>query len=598
MNRFIARLNLAKTNLPTQHKLFDCPFTTPHWQPDHQEIISSGRIELSATQRFITPQCSSCLMPYLEQATQLWINADVYLTNHESLCELLQLDQDTADAKLILAAYSKYGVGCLDYFSGYFSFVIYDPLNKSLFAAVDQFSNTPLYFSYEKGRQFICSNEFSPFRKLSSKLTVNEPRYLQMTMDTFLSLETCYREVMRLEGGHYLLVNAEGCHQHQYWQLKKQPLPRLSREQYYAEFRQYFNKAVRACLRNVGENCSHISGGMDSSSVTAQAAIILTPQNRQLYAFTALPNLLDGPSNRKNWYYHELPIVESVLKMYPNIIHHQHYSNVEQNIFEQLDILNYYTDQPLRNVANIEWICQSYQFAGANNARTILTGASGNATISWAGMSLRNKLGKLRTYLKLKLKPDNALNNFFSSYVNPQILHSNIGQQLLKNRSFVFDGQLHMLTRSGMSLKSTAYLLQLWYGTRSLDPTINKELAEFCYSLPQWIFYKNNRTINRRLLVREGLRKILPETLTTSTYRGEQASDFYLSYNHHRQNWYERLLNLKPTTKEIIWKYFDKEKMLGFFEIYPQIPDRPNNIITTQLMVLSRCLSFAGYLDQ
>ena len=49
-------------------------------------------------------------MPYQDKQSQLWINADVYLTNHEFLCELLQADNSTADAKLIL--FSVYQVWC------------------------------------------------------------------------------------------------------------------------------------------------------------------------------------------------------------------------------------------------------------------------------------------------------------------------------------------------------------------------------------------------------------------------------------------------------------------------------------------------------
>ena len=597
MNRIIAHLNLSDTSLSNHNKLSECTFDTPHWQPDHHAIINDEKIGLSATQRFITPQCTDCLMPYQDQESQIWINADVYLTNHDYLCELLDVNKSTADAKLILSTYRRYGYDCLNYLSGYFSFVIYDPIKNELFAAVDQFSNNPLYYSYEAGKQFICANELSPFRKLSSQLTINERHFLEITLDTFSMTETSYQEVFRLKGGHYLIVNQTECKEYCYWELKKSKLPKMSREGYYQEFRKLFCKAVTSCLRNINENCSQISGGMDSSSVSAQAAIILAKENRKLYSFTALPNGLEGSSNRKNWYYHEMPIVKSVLKMYPNIIHHKHYSKVDEDIYRELDVLNLYIDQPIRNVANIEWILSSYYFATENNSRVILSGAVGNSTISWTGESFRNKLGKIRSYLRSKLKPRNVFNNFFD-YVNQDLLASKLGQELIFNRGFVSDSQAYMLTKSPTALKSTAYALQLWYGTKNLDPTIDKELTEFCYSLPQWVFYKDNKMINRRLLVREGLKDILPSSITESIYRGEQASDFYLSYNIYHQEWLDRLSNLKPATQAIIWKDFDKDKMFSFFKEYPQIPDKPDNQITTRLMVLSRCISYACYLEK
>lgn len=550
-----------------------------------------------ATQRFITPQCADCLMPYQDKQSQLWINADVYLTNHEFLCELLQADNSTADAKLILLAYIKYGANCLDYFSGYFSFVIYNPLDKSLFAAVDQFSNNPLYYSYEEGKQFICANEFSPFRKLSSQLTINEKHFLEITFDTFSLTETSYQEVFRLKGGHYLIVDQTGCQQHCYWELKKSKLPKMSRERYYQEFRNIFYNAVNSCLRNNGENCSQISGGMDSSSVSVQAAIILVKENRILHSFTALPNNLEGPSNRKNWYYHEMPIIKSILNMYPNVLHHQHYTKINDNMYNRLDTLHCYTDQPIRNVANMEWIFASYKFANHHDSRVILTGAIGNATISWSGTTLLSKLKKIYSFVESKIAPSRALNKLFD-YNNSFKSRIKEIQRILFDIAFIPDLQMFMLTGSNTALKSTNYAAQLWYGTKSLDPTIDKDLVEFCYSIPQSVFYKNHKTINRRLLVRKGLKDILPTEVTQNTNRGEQAADFYLSYNIHQKQWLDRLNNLKPSTQAIIWKHFNKDKMLGFFKEYPQIPDKPNSKITIRLMILSRCLSFAFYLDQ
>ena len=597
MNRIIAHLNLSNTLLDNHSKLSECTFDTPHWHPDHRAIINEDKIGLSATQRFVTPQCADCLMPYQDQESQIWINADVYLTNHDYLCELLQVNNSTADAKLILKAYLKYGFDCLNHLSGYFSFVIYDPIKNELFAAVDQFSNNPLYYSYEAGKQFICANEFSPFRKLSSQLTINERHFLEISFDTFSLSETSYKEVFRLKGGHYLIVNQTGCKKYCYWELKKSKLPKMSRERYYQKFRKLFYTAVESCLRNINENCSQLSGGMDSSSVSAQAAIILAKENRKLHSFTALPNGLEGPSNRKNWNYHEMPIINSILNMHSNIRHHQHYTRINDDMYDCLDLLHYYTDQPIRNVANMEWIFASYKFANNHNSRVILTGSIGNATISWAGRTLLSECKKTYSFLKSKLSPSRTLNNFFE-YNNYYKSRSKTVQQILLNIAFIPDLQLFMLTGPNTALKSTNYASQLWYGTKNLDPTCDKDLVEFCYSIPQSVFYKSHRTIKRRLLVREGLKDILPTNVTQNTIRGEQASDFYLSYNIHQQDWLHRMNNLKPATQAIIWKYFNKNKMLGFFKEYPQIPDKPNSQITTRLMVLSRCLSFAFYLDQ
>ncbi|RTL10809.1 MAG: hypothetical protein EKK54_09450 [Neisseriaceae bacterium] len=292
-----------------------------------------------------------------------------------------------------------------------------------------------------------------------------------------------------------------------------------------------------------------------------------------------------------------MPIIKSILNMYPNVLHHQHYTKINDNMYNRLDTLHCYTDQPIRNVANMEWIFASYKFANHHDSRVILTGAIGNATISWSGTTLLSKLKKIYSFVESKIAPSRALNKLFD-YNNSFKSRIKEIQRILFDIAFIPDLQMFMLTGSNTALKSTNYAAQLWYGTKSLDPTIDKDLVEFCYSIPQSVFYKNHKTINRRLLVRKGLKDILPTEVTQNTNRGEQAADFYLSYNIHQKQWLDRLNNLKPSTQAIIWKHFNKDKMLGFFKEYPQIPDKPNSKITIRLMILSRCLSFAFYLDQ
>jgi asparagine synthase (glutamine-hydrolysing) len=111
-------------------------FKTPHWNPDHYDVYLNGEIALSATQRFITPQCHLGLMPFKNKDTGCVINADVYLTNREELCDLLGVNSQVADAVLLLEAYLKWGEACTQYLAGQFCFLIWDPRYQPFFATV------------------------------------------------------------------------------------------------------------------------------------------------------------------------------------------------------------------------------------------------------------------------------------------------------------------------------------------------------------------------------------------------------------------------------------------------------------------------------
>lgn len=80
MNRILSCMLLNNTIIQDK-VLTDTPFISPHWQPDHLGIYVNGPIAMSATQRFVTPECQTGLMPYQDYESGCVINADVYLTH-------------------------------------------------------------------------------------------------------------------------------------------------------------------------------------------------------------------------------------------------------------------------------------------------------------------------------------------------------------------------------------------------------------------------------------------------------------------------------------------------------------------------------------
>ena len=131
-----------------------------------------------------------------------------------------------------------------------------------------------------------------------------------------------------------------------------------------------------------------------------------------------------------------------------------------------------------------------------------------------------------------------------------------------------------------------------------LDPTSDIKIVEFCHNLPQWVYFKGKSTLERRLLVREGLAGIVPEEIRLNPYRGEQAADAYLQYNQQRLKWREKILQItNKKADHLLWQLYDKQKILGLFEKYQQI-SAPDDEVELQVYCnLSRCLSLGFYLD-
>lgn len=574
MNRILGWVSLDGSIVKSE-TLKACQFHTPHWQPDHQAVYACDILSMSATQRFITPQCKTGLMPYQNHSSGCVINADVYLTHREILCDLLASDQQTADAVLLLQAYLKWGEQCTRYLSGQFCFMIWDPRYQHLYVAVDQFAQCPLFYLHQPGQFFILANECSPFHKICPHLTLNLRRLQGFAKDEYSLTETAYKEIRKLPAGHQLVITKKAVRKTCYWRWKdhRQTLPYQTREQYYAALQYYFERAVHTCLRRLGPLTTQISGGLDSSAVTAQAASLLTNNQKSLFAFTSIPNGLTGESHRPGWYYHELSRIEELLAQYPNIQHVVYKAKPSTDIFEKLKPLQRCFDQPLRNINNLDWTLSCYEEVLAQQGRVLLIGAAGNGTISWAGSSLLEALRASCGAIKAKI--------LFHRY-----------RWIRKPHESMLSGRLTE------ALRASVYPLQLWYGVRRLDPTQELDLAVFCYNVPQWVYRQGKQPLQQRLLTREGLGALLPETITQNPCRGEQGADWYLHYNLHCERWRSQLFTLTEGSQAILWQCYDRHKVMALFDAYPSLNQPPDRKTTRDLcFYLLRCLSVGFYLN-
>lgn len=574
MNRIIAWLSL-NGSLASATSLQACKFDTPHWQPDHHDIYIEHAVALSATQRFITPQCQAGLMPYQDNNTGCVINADVYLTNHKELCDLLGMDTQTSDGVLILYAYLKWGEDCTIYLKGNFCFVIWDPRAQHLFAAVDQFAHCPLFYFYQPEQFVMLANECSAFHTLYPHLTVNSQRFMELANDRYSATETAYQEIQKLPPGYQLVVTPKSLQKKRYWHWKdhRQKLAYKTREQYYIALQQNFELAVQKNLRRIGPLTTQISGGLDSSAVTAQAALLLAKEQQSLSAFTSIPNGLSGESYRLGWYYNELQRIETLLAQHSNIQHIIYQASPKTDILERLQPLQGYLDQPLRNINNFDWFMACYEYVLKQQGRVMLVGAGGNGSISWNGSSKLEILKSFGGMLKKKIlrRPNRWIPNLHESMLSGQLT---------------------------APLRASVYALQLWYGVRQLDPTQELDLTVFCYNVPQWVYRTGKLAVEQRLLAREGLSNILPEAIAGNPYRGEQGADWYLHYNYHCQHWHQQLLELSNSAQAILWNSYDRQKIMAMFENYHHLNQPPDRKITHDLCYqLLRCLSVGLFLQ-
>jgi asparagine synthase (glutamine-hydrolysing) len=537
-------------------------FRNTHWAPDHQGHFVNQQVVFTSTQRFITPECHRLTMPYVHEESGYLLVADAYLTQRAHLCTRLHVSSELADAELIFRGYLKWGVGVLRFLSGEFCVAIWNPHDQSLFLATDQFCKRPLLYAYKPGHFIAFSNEISPFRALNIPLTINENMFAHFALDSLPGAETCYQEVLKVFPGHYLHITSGQLKQQRYWCLSDQRkrLPYRTREAYDAAFQTVFQVAVHDALRSDDPITAHISGGLDSSAVAAQAAVLLAEKQRTLEGITALPNGLEGPSYRKGWHYHEMPLVQTLLDRYPNIRHKIYRSSPETNMHEVLKAYYPLVDQPFRNISNLDWIIGSYNHARTQGGRVILTGSRGNGSISWAAYSWKRWLLHWAKSLQRSVMLDHGLNNFFENCPS-SFLKTKQAKSILRRENVTWTPHQSLLsTAKNWPRHSSSYAFALSQGILSLDPTHDLAVVEFCYNVPDWVCREGKSVLENRLLVRRGLSHVLPEAITNNPFRGEQAADWFMHYKQHAAIWHAQLEALSDQTKARLDHYYDPKK--------------------------------------
>jgi asparagine synthase (glutamine-hydrolysing) len=216
-------------------------------------------------------------LPACDQSGRYWITWDGRLDNRHDLALALGLDGPTArtmtEADHVVAAYARWGSDCVSHLLGDWVFVIWDNVARRLFCAKDPLGWRQCFYAWTNGLLFIGSEPQQLFTGGLVPQTVNQDfllRFLALAMQR--PGETCYAGVHELGGGRTLTVTGDTQTLHTYW-----PHPPAGRRPYHRpeefvdEFIAVFREATRARLRSNRGLGVFLSGGLDSSYVTAVA---------------------------------------------------------------------------------------------------------------------------------------------------------------------------------------------------------------------------------------------------------------------------------------------------------------------------------------
>lgn len=178
-----------------------------------------------------------------------------------------------SDTEALLYAYMEWGTECTLHLNGIFAFVVWDEKRKSLFLARDRLGVKPLFYS-QTGRELIFGSE------IKSLLThpAISPRVRREGLAEIMILgpahtpgATPFADIHELEPGCQAMLDHQGFKIKRYWRLKSQVHEDSDRQTVH-RVRELLEDAVTRQLVSDVPLCTLLSGGLDSSAITAFAA--------------------------------------------------------------------------------------------------------------------------------------------------------------------------------------------------------------------------------------------------------------------------------------------------------------------------------------
>ncbi|GAB4022934.1 hypothetical protein GCM10028808_71900 [Spirosoma migulaei] len=167
-----------------------------------------------------------------------------------------------------------------------FAVAIWDSHQQQLYCARDPLGIKPLYYVHQPGRFFAFASEIKALLVLNEvNVKPNQHKYREyLTWTTAYvpySAETFYETIYSVLPGHYLRVTSQDVHIQPYWQPDLNQFSGLTNPDEYASlFHDYFIEAVDRRIQDKKLVGAHLSGGLDSSSISGVAQSLLLQQHR------------------------------------------------------------------------------------------------------------------------------------------------------------------------------------------------------------------------------------------------------------------------------------------------------------------------------
>jgi asparagine synthase (glutamine-hydrolysing) len=436
-----------------------------------------------------------------------------------------------SDTEVILAAYDFWGISCLNKFNGMWSFAIHDVEKDIVLFSRDRFGIKPFYYK-ENSSQFVFGSEIKQLLNSDKPNLLNENILLE-SMLTHIDNhtdETYFKGIFSLPSSCHMIYDLKTNEKTvgKYYDLKINPeIQNKSEEELVASFKELFSDAIKLRLRSDVAVGTSLSGGLDSSAISAIASYEYTKKSNEKFIAINAKSIDDR--NDESVF---AKIVADKLDLDLNVV-----MPTYEDFLKTVDDVIYTQEEPFGSPSMfMGW--HVFQKAKELNCTVMLNGQGSDEILLGyeryfsSTLNFNKPLSQLKEIInqnknsRLSLVKTLAYYAYFRSFFIRKI---RLKSKSLLKRKFKLNKYFYFVKKSSESYSSPFKLqylevteLQLPHLLRYEDrnsmrhsietrlPFLDYRLVEFCISLPLNLKIKEGWT---KYILRMSIDDLLPESI-------------------------------------------------------------------------------------
>jgi len=251
--------------------------------------------------------------PFFSDDGALWLVFNGEIFNYIELRKELENEfifESKSDTEVLLRAYQKWGIGCLDRLVGMFAFAIWERDSMRLTLCRDRLGKKPLYF-YHDGSTFYFASEIKALLAAGVPAGPDNSTFSDYLLFGHYdhSSHTFFQNIKQLGRGFYMQIDRTGIREECYWNLAERVLQREPMDPSLAEqeYMSILDESIRIRMRSDVPVAITLSGGLDSSFMATLAEKYNGSSKLNVMTFrTDDPRYDESPwakalSSEKNW---------------------------------------------------------------------------------------------------------------------------------------------------------------------------------------------------------------------------------------------------------------------------------------------------------